>query len=113
MKWVFILAFSLGWYSLVFGQQALGGENLPLNMSVYPNPSTTGNFTIELDTYVPKKTVTIKVFNLIGKEIYKKRIPIIQGKFKDRIQLKSASKGIYMLEISHGEQKQIRRLSFI
>lgn len=111
MKWVFIFIFSLGWHGLIFAQEARG--DFPLEMSVYPNPSTTGNFAIELNTEDRREDISIKVFNLIGKEVYRKKIPVVNGVIKETIQLHSVSKGIFILEVSYEDQKQTHRLSFI
>jgi len=83
------------------------------NLSVYPNPSSSGKYTISFSALAQQETITIKVVNLIGREIYKKVITIHQGLYEDSIHLNSVPKGIYLLIISNGDQKQIKRLSFI
>ena len=45
------------------------------------------------------QTMTVKVVNMIGEEIYKKRFSIINGKFNDMIDLTGFAKGVYTLEI--------------
>ncbi|MDX2250077.1 MAG: T9SS type A sorting domain-containing protein [Bacteroidia bacterium] len=84
-----------------------------LTLNVYPNPSTTGDFSLEVSNLSPKDVVSIKVYNLIGKEVYHHQISSFTGDYKDTIRLGSLPKGIYLLEVVKGEKKQTRRLSFI
>lgn len=83
------------------------------DLRVYPNPSTNGNFSVSFLVPQFQETITIKVYNLIGKEVYQKKLNVFQGQFDGSVDIAGYSKGVYILEISSGENKQIKRLSFI
>ncbi|RMG23009.1 MAG: T9SS C-terminal target domain-containing protein [Bacteroidetes bacterium] len=82
-------------------------------LKVYPNPSSTGKYALRFTTEEKQTEITIKVFNLIGGEVYRKKITAHQGVYQGYINIHSFPKGMYMLEISNGEHKHTRRLSFI
>lgn len=87
--------------------------DVQLEMSVYPNPSTTGDFSLEVSNLSREDIVLIKVYNLIGSTVYYKQFTSVDGDYKQVIRLGTMPKGIYMLEVSIGNKKQTRRLSFI
>ena len=89
------------------------GPNVELTMQVYPNPSTSGNFVLEIHNLHPQDDVFIKVYNLIGTELLRQHVTAYAGDFRTAVNLTSAPKGIYMLEVSIGDEKQTRRLSYI
>ncbi|MEZ4829395.1 MAG: T9SS type A sorting domain-containing protein [Bacteroidia bacterium] len=97
-------------YAPVFGQHV---ADFHISFNVYPNPSTTGDFSLEVSNLSDSDVVSIKVYNLIGKEVYRYQITSNPGEYKDTIRLGSLPKGIYLLEVAMGEKKQTRRLSFI
>ena len=106
--------------ALLLSVSAFGQDNARIaleppflaELSVYPNP-TSGQFNVAFTPLDAEDRITIKVFNLIGKEVHRLEITGISGTHKERIDLHGAPKGIYMLEVSNGDKKQTRRLSFI
>ncbi|MEL6253078.1 MAG: T9SS type A sorting domain-containing protein [Bacteroidota bacterium] len=84
-----------------------------LEVKVFPNPSTNGNFTLQLDKLHADESLEIVVYNLIGKKIQSYRIQQQHGYFQQEINLGHMAKGIYMLQIIKGDQKITKRLSFI
>jgi hypothetical protein len=89
------------------------GPAFELTMQVYPNPSTSGNFVLEIQNLQPQDEVFIKVYNLIGTELIRQHTTAYSGDFRTAINLTTAPKGIYMLEVTIGDEKQTRRLSYI
>ncbi len=78
----------------------------------FPNPTSTGSVTIEFN-YQDEENLTIRVYNLIGKEILFERIGTSSGLYSKTIDLSDYPKGIYIIEVSNGTQKQTKRLSYI
>ena len=76
-----------------------------LNFTVYPNPSSTGDFTIQINTKENAKTNLI-VSNVLGETIINKTIQVI-GQTQETISLAGYSKGIYLLSIGNKTTKLI------
>jgi len=90
----------------------INGKELVAEFKVYPNPSSNGNFSVEflLET---NSNLHIKVYNLIGKEVFADRIGGDNRSYTNTIRLGNLPKGVYILEVSNGIQKQTKRLSYI
>jgi hypothetical protein len=88
------------------------GNDFITDLKVYPNPSTNGYFNINFTNLSRESAINIKIYNLIGKEVYSERIPSGQD-YDSTIRLNELPRGVYILEISNGGQKQTKRLSFI
>lgn len=88
-------------------------ERLLEDLRVYPNPSTTGRFQIRFSTLDLEAKLVIRVRNLIGGTVYEQVLVAHHGLYEGTINLRSVPKGIYMLEVSNGEKKITRRLSFL
>lgn len=84
-----------------------------LELSVYPNPTTDGQISIRLEARQFADEITIKVCNLIGKEVYREKLNGYSGTYQNTITLDGQPKGIYILEVSNGKEKEIKRLSYI
>ncbi len=82
------------------------------NVSVYPNPSHTGDFSVKFLINSPQDRLQIKVYNLIGREVYSNQAKASQGQFKTSFSLQSLPKGFYMLEVTIGDKRITRRLAF-
>lgn len=67
--------------------------------SVYPNPGN-GHFTIQFQD-VPDGVYVLRMFDVLGKEIYHSQYAI-SGNLALPIDVPSAQRGIYVLEISNG-----------
>lgn len=88
------------------------GNDFITDLKVYPNPSTSGNFNLYFTNLSRESSINVKVYNLIGKEVYSERIPAGQD-YEGSVRLSELPRGVYILEISNGAQKQTKRLSFI
>jgi len=82
-------------------------------LNIYPNPTTNGNISVKIDLNQQEEHITIKIFNLIGKTVYVQKITTFDTKVQENINLGTQPKGVYILEVSNGEKKEIRRLSYV
>ena len=85
----------------------LGSDNFDLQaFEMYPNP-TIGNFTIK---FIPQnKNVNIKVYDVRGREIFEKEYTS-DVVFNQNISLNNAQTGIYLVSISDGNNKTVKRI---
>jgi len=89
-----------------------GGGDFVTNVSVYPNPSSTGNFTVAFIAAENTGRITVRVYSLIGREVFYDEARAGE-EYRTAVSIGDLPKGIYMLEITNGAQKQVRRISFI
>ncbi|MEO0581159.1 MAG: T9SS type A sorting domain-containing protein [Bacteroidota bacterium] len=82
-------------------------------LRIYPNPSSSGNYVIEMTGTQIEVPVQIKVFNMIGQEMLVQRIESARQTIRIVIDLSHLPKGSYVLEFSQGDVKQTHKLSFI
>jgi hypothetical protein len=80
--------------------------------SVYPNP-TTGLLTLTLETIDENRPLQLKVYSLIGQEMYTETVLPFNGVQKVQLDLTKFAKGIYMVEVSNGDKSRIKRVSVI
>ena len=107
------LFFSLASFCMMYGNDLTPVMDLPVDhLKVYPNPSATGKFTINFHVDIQEKDLNIKVHDLIGNVVYSKQLGGTIINFQDEVDLSALPKGVYLLVISNGESKQIRRLSY-
>lgn len=78
------------------------------NFSLYPNPNN-GAFTIRFHTASNNK-ISIGVFDLEGRKIMEKAYEN-QGDFNQDIELSAAQAGIYLVTITDGNAKMIKKIS--
>ena len=88
-------------------------EEIITELSVFPNPTTNGKITVKFEAPQLQEEITVKVCNLIGREVYREDLTFHTGSYQQIISIESFPKGIYLLEVSNGKEKQIRKLSFI
>lgn len=91
---------------------AFGGIDFVQNVSVYPNPSSNGTFNVSFTAADNGSDIVIRVYNLIGREVFSDDVRAGQD-FRGSISIGELPRGVYMLEITNGQQKVTRRLSYI
>lgn len=69
-------------------------------LTIYPNPCSTGQVTLEMDDY---EIAEIRVINITGKEILQKKTGF--GVNKYQLKLNDVPKGIYFLRVKTTENK--------
>ncbi len=90
---------STGW-----GNQLSDENNLSLELRVYPNPSTDGKVTIELNN---QEITEIRLTNITGKEVFLKKFQFAEN--KKQIQFNDIPNGLYILRIKTSDQKQVMK----
>jgi len=89
--------------------QLLGNSKFEFdNFALYPNPNN-GNFTVQLNSD-SKNKISIEVFDIQGRKIMAKDYSNT-GFFNQNIQLDNAQSGIYMVSISDGTKKTVKKIS--
>lgn len=85
------------------------------DMKVFPNPTTNGKITISFNVINHNGNVTVKLYNLIGREVFVEQVSSEATEYSREIQLNEFQlpKGVYILEVSDGTQKQTKRVSFM
>ncbi|MGK4566773.1 proprotein convertase P-domain-containing protein [Flavobacterium sp. 3HN19-14] len=82
------------------------GNNL-FNFAVYPNPNN-GTFNIQSDKLASDK-INVAVYDMRGRIIFENNYAG-SGNFNENIKLQNAQAGIYMLSVSDGENKEVKRI---
>ncbi|MBX7240604.1 MAG: T9SS type A sorting domain-containing protein [Bacteroidia bacterium] len=119
--WAFLLTFLLS-VTFVKATQFSGSEPLGpgygtsvtfiSDLKVYPNPTSNGIFTLEFN-FNNEEEITVRIYNLIGKEVLSEKTTSSSGVYDKTVNLSDYPKGIYIVEISNGSQKQTKRVSYI
>lgn len=95
-----------------FGKKGEVAENNKLDLSdlnFYPNPSSNGRFKVRFS--VPEEgELSIKVFNLDGKEVYNRYFERYGGLYSETIDLSGQQEGIYLMEISLNKRRLTRKI---
>ncbi len=86
----------------------LANENFGLTeFAVYPNPNN-GNFSVRFAD-ASSDGVSIIVHDMRGREIYQKQFAG-GGIFNQEIQLNTAQSGVYLLSVTNGDRKEVKRI---
>lgn len=94
------------------GAPAIPAQEPPFTISVFPNPSPEGIFTLQLRQPIPDQPIQLRVYNLLGEEIWYREIAEGVLFIELTIELSNYPRGAYMLEVSQGGIKQSSRLSY-
>ena len=87
----------------------LGNEQFDIaDLTVYPNPNN-GNFTVQFDNPTSEET-KIDVYDMRGRKIFENTYTN-QGMFNESIQLNNAQSGIYLLNVTDGNRKVVKRIA--
>lgn len=99
---------TLNSWSVNFGC-TLGNEEFDSMQSfvVYPNPSK-GNFTVSFDN-PSDESVNIAVVDMRGRKIFEKNYQSAST-FNQEIQLDNAQSGVYLLNLTNGDRKEVKRI---
>ncbi|MCH2044110.1 MAG: T9SS type A sorting domain-containing protein [Saprospiraceae bacterium] len=78
------------------------------NFNVYPNPSLSGQaINLEVET-MNTMELNAQVFNVLGELVYAENLGTVNGKVN--AQLPALESGVYVVELSNGNDKEVRRL---
>lgn len=92
-----------------FGTVAtLGNEDFEFaSLNVYPNPNK-GNFTIELQSD-SSNLINVSVFDLRGRQIFDRKFAN-NGTFNQNINLENTQAGVYLVTITDGIKKTVKKI---
>ena len=93
-------------------EDGIAGDPFLKEFSVYPNPST-GDFTVSMSSLDPNARLSLKVYSIIGQEMYSMEVNPFNGIQKVNLNLDKLPKGVYMVEISNGVQAKTKRITLI
>jgi hypothetical protein len=80
----------------------------PDNFSIFPNPNT-GLFNIVFDSE-QNENIFIEIFSLQGVSVYKENISGKHNTFTKQINLKSITKGVYLIKIQSNKTSGVRKV---
>ncbi|MFL0077850.1 zinc-dependent metalloprotease [Tenacibaculum maritimum] len=96
-------------YTLVVENATASITDLPFNnFKLYPNPSE-GVFNLKFEVINTKK-VSLKLFDLRGRLVAKKQYKNTATYFSKQLTFEKVNAGLYMLQISNGNKKAIRKI---
>lgn len=77
-------------------------------LQLFPNPAT-GSVTFSFDLKQPE-TVLVSVYDLVGREILKKRYAMLSGRQKKALNVSDWQQGLYIVKFKIGGQQVVRKL---
>jgi subtilisin-like proprotein convertase family protein len=77
------------------------------DLSIYPNPNR-GNFTIQFDN-AASNTIKVDVYDMRGRKIFDNSYPT-ETNFNQNIQLNNTESGVYLVSITDGSRKVVKRI---
>jgi PKD repeat protein len=84
------------------------GRNVLEYFHIYPNPNS-GNFSIELSGN-PKPSLSIGIFNALGKRIFTDRLDFSRGRLERQFSLQDIPSGIYLIMVSADKHAVYKKL---
>ena len=82
-----------------------------INLSIFPNPNNGTNFTIDIAGVNDKKMTTVKIVDLLGKEIMRKEINTSNGSATEKFNFESQlQSGVYLIVLQNGEEQLTKKL---
>ena len=85
-------------------------EALKRAVSVFPNPSATGVFSLEIHGANAKQALSVEVTNLLGQRVY---TGTAKDNFRSDVDLSSLANGIYSLKVRNGEEYTMQQISIV
>ena len=76
---------------------SIGENSANVKMDVFPNPNK-GSFILELNS-VSADRVTIKIVNVAGAVVFEQRDIVVNGNYRQQINLTDFSKGVYSISV--------------
>jgi subtilisin-like proprotein convertase family protein len=82
-------------------------SNELVDFTIYPNPNK-GNFNIQFDN-TSSNEVTVNVYDMRGRTIFENKYSN-QATFNENIQLSNAQSGVYLVSVTDGTNKIVKRI---
>ena len=89
---------------------ATSSEALLRAVTVFPNPSTTGLFDLEIHGAQAKGSLAIRVTNALGQQVY---TGAARDNYTNRLDLSSLAPGLYHLQVRNGDETMTRQLAIV
>ncbi|MDO7853665.1 T9SS-dependent choice-of-anchor J family protein [Hymenobacter convexus] len=79
-------------------------------VSVFPNPSNTGVFNLEIHGANAKQALTVEVTNMLGQRVY---TGTAKDNFQNSVNLSSLQSGIYSITVRNGQEYTQQQISIV
>ena len=79
-------------------------------VSIYPNPSNTGSFNLEIHGANAKDALQVEVTNMLGQRVY---AGAAKDNFSNQLDLSNLANGIYTLKVRNGAEYMQQQLSIV
>lgn len=89
---------------------ATSSEALLRAVTVFPNPSATGLFDLEIHGAKAKGSLAVLVTNALGQQVY---TGAARDNYTNRLDLSSLAPGLYHLQVRNGDETMTRQLAIV
>jgi len=89
---------------------ATTSEALLKAVTVFPNPSTTGAFDLEIHGANAKGTLGVQVTNTLGQQVY---TGTARDNYTNKLDLSGLAAGLYHLQVRNGEETLTRQIAIV
>ncbi|MDO7885287.1 T9SS type A sorting domain-containing protein [Hymenobacter cheonanensis] len=89
---------------------ATSSEALLRAVTVFPNPSATGLFDLEIHGAQAKGSLAVRITNALGQQVY---TGAARDNYTNRLDLSSLAPGIYHLQVRNGDETMTRQLAIV
>jgi hypothetical protein len=79
-------------------------------LSVYPNPSASGQFNLEVRNANAAQGLSVEVTNMLGQNVYTGKA---KDNFTNSLNLTSLASGIYTLKVKNGTEYSVQQISIV
>ena len=79
-------------------------------VNVYPNPSNTGTFKLDINGANAQSALQVQVVNMLGQQVYN---GLARGNFSNDLNLANLPSGIYSLKVKNGNEYMQQQLSIV
>jgi hypothetical protein len=85
-------------------------EALKRAVAVFPNPSNTGSFNLEIHGANAKQALAVEVTNMLGQRVY---TGTAKDNFRTTVDLSTLASGIYSIKVRNGEEYTQQQISIV
>lgn len=85
-------------------------EALKRAVTVFPNPSTSGTFSLDVRGANARQALGVEVTNLLGQRVY---TGTAKDNFRNEVDLSLLAAGIYSLRVRNGEEYTVQQISIV
>jgi hypothetical protein len=79
-------------------------------VTVFPNPSATGLFDLEIHGAQAKGNLAVRVTNALGQQVY---TSVARDNYTNRLNLSGLAPGLYHLQVRNGDETMTRQLAIV